>query len=54
VPVLRPVVEHGRYDLAFDIGYRVHRVQCKWGSLDPSGAVIGVSLQSSSLTPPGN
>ena len=27
VSVLRPVQEHGRYDLAFDIGNRVLRVQ---------------------------
>ena len=34
VPVLRPVQEHGRYDLAFEIGERIYRVQCKWGALD--------------------
>jgi len=34
VPVLRPVQEHGRYDLAFEIGDRILRVQCKWGALD--------------------
>jgi hypothetical protein len=35
VPVLRPVVEHGRYDLAFEIGGRLLRVQCKWGAWIP-------------------
>src|SRR5215213_2325594 len=35
-----PVVEHGRYDLAFVIGDNIYRVQCKWGSLDQDGAVI--------------
>jgi prevent-host-death family protein len=53
VPVLRPVVEHSRYDLAFEIGDRILRVQCKWGGLDADGAVIKVSLQSNYLTPAG-
>jgi prevent-host-death family protein len=53
IPVLRPVVEHGRYDLAFEIGGRLLRVQCKWGGLDKSGAIIKVSLQSNYLTPTG-
>ena len=51
IPVLRPVVEHERYDLAFEIGDRIYRVQCKWGGLDKRGAVIKVSLQSNYLTP---
>jgi prevent-host-death family protein len=53
IPVLRPVVEHARYDLAFEIGDRILRVQCKWGGLDADGAVIKVSLQSNYLTPGG-
>jgi prevent-host-death family protein len=53
IPVLRPMVEHGRYDLAFEIGDRIHRVQCKWGALDDGGAVIKVALQTSWLTPAG-
>jgi prevent-host-death family protein len=53
IPVLRPVVEHARYDLAFEIGDRIYRVQCKWGSLDKDGAVIKVSLRSSWCTPAG-
>jgi prevent-host-death family protein len=53
IPVLRPVVEHGRYDLAFEIGDEILRVQCKWGALDTDGAIIKVSLQSSYLTPSG-
>ena len=53
IPVLRPVVEHARYDLAFEIGDRILRVQCKWGSLDEGGAVIRVSLRSSWCTPTG-
>ncbi len=53
IPVLRPVVEHARYDLAFEIGDRILRVQCKWGALDEARAVIKVSLQSCCLTPAG-
>ncbi|MEA2364918.1 MAG: hypothetical protein QOI32_430 [Thermoleophilaceae bacterium] len=53
IPVLRPVVEHARYDLAFEIGPDILRVQCKWGSLDQDGAVIRVSLRSSWCTPTG-
>jgi prevent-host-death family protein len=53
IPVLRPIAEHGRYDLALEIAGRILRVQCKWGSLDESGAVIRVQLQSSRTTPTG-
>ena len=51
IPVLRPIVEHGRYDLAFEIGERIFRVQCKWGCLDETHAVIKVQLQGSWLSP---
>jgi prevent-host-death family protein len=51
VSVLRPMVEHGRYDLAFEIGDRILRVQCKWGGLYDDGAVIRVSLNSSWHSP---
>jgi prevent-host-death family protein len=50
VPVLRPMTEHARYDLAFEVGGRLLRVQCKWGALDDAGAVIKVSLQTYRLT----
>jgi prevent-host-death family protein len=30
--VLKPLTEHERYDLAFDLGLRIVRVQCKWAS----------------------
>jgi hypothetical protein len=33
VVVLRPFPENRRYDLVFDIGGRLARVQCKWGAL---------------------
>ena len=51
IPVLRPIVEQVRYDLAFQIGERLLRVQCKWGCLDEGGAVIKVQLQGSWLSP---
>jgi prevent-host-death family protein len=51
VPVLRPLVEHARYDLAFEIGDRLLRVQCKWGRCDDDGAVIRVNLAGSWLSP---
>jgi hypothetical protein len=33
IEVLRPVGEGGRYDLAFDVGDRILRVQCKWATV---------------------
>ena len=33
INVLRPQVEHCRYDLAFDFGKRIARIQCKWAAL---------------------
>ena len=53
IPVLRPIVEHARYDLAFEIGDRILRVQCKWGGLHSEGAIIKVNLTSSWCTPTG-
>jgi prevent-host-death family protein len=53
ISVLRPIVEHGRYDLAFEIGDRILRVQCKWAALDATRNVIKVQLQSSSCTSTG-
>jgi prevent-host-death family protein len=48
IDVLKPVTEHGRYDLAFDLGDRILRVQCKWGRL--KGDVISVHLVGYRLT----
>jgi prevent-host-death family protein len=53
ISVLRPIVEHGRYDLAFEIGPRILRVQCKWGAWDREAGVIKVALQTSRCTPNG-
>ena len=53
VTVLRPIVEHGRYDLAFEVGHRILRVQCKWGTLDDDGSVVRINLQTCRHTPRG-
>jgi prevent-host-death family protein len=42
IEVLKPVAEHVRYDVAFDLGHRILRVQCKWARLD--GAVVCAHL----------
>jgi prevent-host-death family protein len=48
VPVLRPLVEHTRYDLIFEIAGRLLRVQCKWAPL--RGDVVAVNLVSTWYT----
>jgi hypothetical protein len=53
IPVLKPVAEHGRYDLAFDVANQIMRVQCKWASFDRAAGVIKVGLASSWCTPNG-
>ncbi len=53
VPLLRPVGEHYRWDLAFDIAGRIWRVQCKWGRLSPDAAVVMVKLATNRCTPNG-
>ena len=53
VPVLKPLGEHGRSDLAFEIGDRLWRVQCKWGRLSPSRDVVIVHLFTGWYTPKG-
>jgi prevent-host-death family protein len=53
IPVLRPIQEHGRYDLAFEIGNRLYRIQCKWASLDRKAGVIKVQLRTSWYSPNG-
>jgi prevent-host-death family protein len=50
VPVLRPIVEHGRYDLAFEIGGRLLRVQCKWAALSEDRATIRIHLETQRRT----
>jgi prevent-host-death family protein len=42
LPVLTPLTEHGRYDLAIEIGGHLMRVQCKWARYD--GNVVTVRV----------
>ncbi|MGH2878099.1 MAG: group I intron-associated PD-(D/E)XK endonuclease [Solirubrobacteraceae bacterium] len=51
IVVLRPVVEGGRYDLAFDLGRKLLRIQCKWASR--CGNVINIRCATSRHTPRG-
>ncbi len=53
VAVLRPMQEHGRYDLAFEIGGKLLRVQCKWGGLVRDASVVQVKTEGSRCTPGG-
>jgi prevent-host-death family protein len=53
IEVLKPLAEHGRYDLLFDLGDQLIRVQCKWGALDRSSGVICVRVGGSRHTPGG-
>lgn len=49
IDVLRPLTEHGRYDLALDIRGTIVRIQCKWG--DSDGDVIRARISSSYHSP---
>jgi prevent-host-death family protein len=51
IPVLRPMSEHGRYDLVFEVANRLLRIQCKWASR--RGDVVVVHLGGSYLSPHG-
>jgi PD-(D/E)XK endonuclease len=53
VPVLTPMSEHGRYDMAFEIAGQLLRVQCKWGALSSDRAVVIVHVGGSRCTPRG-
>jgi hypothetical protein len=43
IQVLRPVMGGSRYDLIFDLGDRLDRVQCKWGRLVQDIVVARIS-----------
>lgn len=49
VGVMFPLTEHGRYDMIFEIGGRLFRVQCK--SAGRTGEVIKVGLSSCRYSP---
>jgi prevent-host-death family protein len=52
IGVLRPIVEHGRYDLALEVGTRLLRVQCKWARRERD--VIVINLVGFRFTSTGN
>src|SRR5436305_8980424 len=54
VPVLRPIGEHGRTDLALEIGGDLFRVQVKWGRLSPARDTIIAALFTSRCTTRGH
>ena len=51
IGVYKPLIEGGRYNLIFDVGPRLLRVQCKWAAR--RGEVIAVPCQSSRRTADG-
>ncbi len=51
IDVLRPMTEHCRYDLAFDVRNRLYRIQCKWAAR--RGDVVHVSIAGNYLTAQG-
>ena len=51
--VLRPVAEHARYDLGFEVGGQLLRVQCKWWRLDADARVVIVKVGGSYWRPSG-
>jgi PD-(D/E)XK endonuclease len=53
VSVYKPVSEHSRADLLFEIGSELWRVQCKWGRLSPSGDTVIVRIGTSRCSPHG-
>jgi PD-(D/E)XK endonuclease len=51
IAVYRPLMEGGRYDLIFDIGPQLLRIQCKFAS--KRGSIIGIPVRTSRYTPRG-
>jgi prevent-host-death family protein len=51
IDVLRPMTEHGRYDLVFELHGELLRIQCKWGCV--RDGVIRVATGGNRLTPSG-
>jgi prevent-host-death family protein len=53
IPVLRPIQEHGRYDLGLEVGGGILRVQCKWARLDRDAGVVKIGLNTCRHSPTG-
>ena len=49
IPVLKPATEGLRYDLAFELGTHIARVQCKWGNV--KGGVVSAHVGGCRFTP---
>lgn len=49
IPVLWPLIEHGRYDIGLEVGGQILRIQCKWAR--KAGEVVKVNLGTSRFTP---
>jgi prevent-host-death family protein len=43
IPVMKPMVEHTRYDLVFEIESRLYRVQCKWAPFKRGVVVVNLT-----------
>jgi hypothetical protein len=43
VPVLKPMSEHGRYDLVFEAGGEFLRIQCKWSPMKADVVVVNLT-----------
>ncbi len=52
IDVIKPLVEHSRYDLIFDLRPRLFRVQCKWAPV--KGDVVVVNLAGYRMTSGGS
>ena len=53
IPVLKPVAEHGRFYMGFEIGDRIYRVQVKTARLARDDTVLIICLHTSRTTPNG-
>ena len=53
VSVFKPLSEHARSDLVFEVGNRLFRVQCKWGRLSPDGDALVVRVGGNWCSPAG-
>jgi hypothetical protein len=53
VSVYKPLSEHSRADLMFEIGDGLWRVQCKWGRLSPSRDTARITVGGCSCSPHG-
>ena len=53
IPVLKPVAEHGRYDMGFEIGTQILRVQVKSARVVRNGTALLISTETARRTASG-